>query len=165
MVNFLHNITALAGVATLVNIADFKSQLINLSGSGSAVGTPIISFPRTAGAENQDWMIIPQADGTTFTIQSLAQPALFVSYATVLGEAGPAVNSQTVGSLSNPIVFKMQTVGSGPKVNLIDTATGLALTSWVNADAVTYASPSTPVTMEALNNPLSFMQSFTVTGS
>ncbi|KAK7001812.1 hypothetical protein R3P38DRAFT_3404854 [Favolaschia claudopus] len=159
MVNFLHNITALAGVATLVNIADFKSQLINLSGSGGAVGTPIISFPRTAGAENQD-----ATDGSTFTIQSLAQPALFVSYATVLGGAGTTIHSQTAGSTLNPIVFKMQTVNSGPAVNLIDTATGHALTSWVNPDPVTWSDPTTPITLENLNSPLSFMQSFTVTG-
>ncbi|KAK7001824.1 hypothetical protein R3P38DRAFT_1771122 [Favolaschia claudopus] len=118
MVNFLHNITALAGAATLVNIIDFKDQRINLSGaSGYTVGTPVISYPNTPGAANQDWTIVPQTDGTTFTIQSFAQPTLFVSYATVLAGAGVIHHSQTMASdASKAIVFKMQTVGSGPQV-------------------------------------------------
>jgi hypothetical protein len=51
MVNFLHNITALAGAATLVKIFDFKNQVINLSGTN---GVTVISFPETPGADNED---------------------------------------------------------------------------------------------------------------
>ncbi|KAK7048812.1 hypothetical protein R3P38DRAFT_3175056 [Favolaschia claudopus] len=161
MVNFLHNITALAGIATLVNIVDFKEQLLNLNGANWVVGTPVISYRRTAGAENQDASGSQFFFDSTFTIQSLANPALFVSYGTALTEAGPVVNSQTVGSTSKAIVFKMQTVESGPAVNLIDTATGNALTSWATADA---GNSGAPVTMEALSMPLSFTQSFNITG-
>ncbi|KAF7342086.1 hypothetical protein MVEN_01795900 [Mycena venus] len=161
MVNFLHNITALAGAATLVKIFDFKNQVVNLSGDNDADGTAIVSFPETPGASNEDWFIIPQADAATFTLQSVGQPSFFVSYA---GAATQAFShSQAVASSSLPTVFKMEIVGNGPVVNLIDSATNSVLTSWVNADPATWSDPTTPITMENFQMPKSFMQSFTIT--
>jgi hypothetical protein len=54
MVNFLHNVTALAGAATLRKIFDFKKQVVNLFGNLGANEAPITSFPETPGAANED---------------------------------------------------------------------------------------------------------------
>ncbi|KAJ6510302.1 hypothetical protein C8R47DRAFT_1065458 [Mycena vitilis] len=129
MVNFLHNITALAGAAALCKIFDFKHQAVNLAFNDGMDAVPIISFPETPGAPNED---------------SVAQPPFFVS------QAGAAAGfsghySQAVASNTLPTVFTMQAVNGGPAVNLIDSVTGLALTSWVNPDPTTWADPTTPV--------------------
>ncbi|KAJ7918440.1 hypothetical protein B0H13DRAFT_2269147 [Mycena leptocephala] len=158
MVNFLHNITALAGAATLVKIFDFKNQVINLSGTN---GVTVISFPETPGADNEDWFIVPQVTAGTFTIQSVSSPSLFISYVDAVNQ-GPG-HSQAIASSTLPTVFTMETVGSGPAVNLKDTVTNFVLTSWVNPDPVTWADPTTPITMEGFQMPKSFMQSFTIT--
>ncbi|KAJ6466982.1 hypothetical protein C8R45DRAFT_482390 [Mycena sanguinolenta] len=159
MVNFLQNLTALAGAATLVTISDFKNQVINLSGDGGADGNAIISFPNTPGAVNQAWLMIPQSD-TTFTLQSVGQPSFFVSYAAAA--IGLPAHSPAVASSTLPTVFTMEAVGNGA-VNLIDSVSHFVLTSWVNADPVTWTDPTTPITMENFNMPKSFMQSFTIT--
>ncbi|KAF7333692.1 hypothetical protein MVEN_02325400 [Mycena venus] len=159
MVNILTNITALAGAATLVNIVDFKKQVLDLSNSFAINGNPIISFPEGAGQTNQAWLLTPQATAGTFTLQSVAAPSFSVSYTGAA--AGVAQHSQAVASNTLATVFKMTAVGNGT-VNLIDTVTGTALTSWVNANPGNWNDPTTPITMEVLNAPPSFMQSFTV---
>ncbi|KAJ6588527.1 hypothetical protein B0H19DRAFT_1248173 [Mycena capillaripes] len=164
MVNFLHNITALAGVATLCKISDFKNQLINLSGDFSANGlNAIISSPQSLGFADEAWLIVPQASGGTFTLRSVGEPAFFLSY------AGAAAQTTDRSSFSG-CDFKHPSDcihnGScrwGQAVNLIDTVTGLVLTSWVNPEPVAWSDPTTPITMENFNMPKSFMQSFTIT--
>ncbi|KAJ7667550.1 hypothetical protein DFH06DRAFT_1182838, partial [Mycena polygramma] len=146
----------------LCKIFDFKNQAVNLAFNDGMNGVPIISFPETPGAPNEDWFIIPQPSGGTFTLQSVAQSPFFVSQAGVAtGFSGHY--SQAVASSTFPTVFTMQAVNGGPAINLIDSVTGLALTSWVNPDPTTWADPSTPLTMETFNMPKSFMQSFTIT--
>ncbi|KAJ6585727.1 hypothetical protein B0H19DRAFT_1228038 [Mycena capillaripes] len=163
MVNFLHNITALAGAATLVKIFDSKNQLVNLAGNVGIDGVAIFTFPETPGAPNEDWFIIPQATAGTFTIQSVGQPNFFVSYATAATKAIQGDRSQVVASSTLPTVFKMQLVGSGPAVNLIDSTTGSVMTSWINPDPGVWGDPATPLTMEGHNVPPSHVQSFTIT--
>jgi hypothetical protein len=68
MVNFLHNLTALAGVGTIVKIFDFKNETINLSGDAGVTGNAIISFPQTPGAANENvglHLLIPDKYGST----------------------------------------------------------------------------------------------------
>jgi len=164
MVNFLHNITALAGAATLVKIFDFNNQVLNLAGAVGLNGVAIMGFPEVAGAANEDWFIVPQAAVGTFTIQSVTAPSFFLSYASSASKALQGQHSQVVASTTLPTVFKMETVGSGPAVNLIDSNSGFALTSWINPDDA-WTDPSTPITMETFQMPESFMQSFKVTPS
>ncbi|KAJ7911907.1 hypothetical protein B0H13DRAFT_1875380 [Mycena leptocephala] len=131
MVNFLHNITALAGAATLVKIFDNKNQLVNLAGNVGVNGVVIFTYPETAGAPNEDWFLIPQAN-STFTLQSVGQPAFFVSSATAATKAIQGDRSQVVASSTFPTVFRMQTVGTGPAANtpgLIDSTTGSVMTA------------------------------------
>ncbi|KAJ6540752.1 hypothetical protein B0H19DRAFT_1269293 [Mycena capillaripes] len=160
MVNFLHNITALAGAATVGRIFDFRSSLMTTAGGLAEDAIAIVGAPQVVGAVNQNWMIIPQATAGTFTLQSAVQPGTFVSYAAAARKV-PG-HSQAVVSDALPTVFKMVTVGGGPGVNLIDTATNTALTTWANADPATWTSQVTPLTMEALNMPQSLMQTFTI---
>ncbi|KAJ6551003.1 hypothetical protein DFH09DRAFT_1281154 [Mycena vulgaris] len=160
MVNFLHNITALAGAATVCKIFDSKSSVLTIAGGLGEDEIAVLGFPVVAGAANQDWMIIPQATANTFTLQSVAQPAVFVSYAAAARKV-PG-HSQAVVSDAFPTIFKMVAVAGGPTVSLIDTATNTALTAWANADPATFTFQGTPLTMETINVPHSFMQSFTI---
>ncbi|KAJ7876984.1 hypothetical protein B0H13DRAFT_1893451 [Mycena leptocephala] len=148
MVNFLHNITALAELSPDHRRRFGEDEI-------AVLGAPVV-----AGAANQDWMIIPQATANTFTLQSVAQPAVFVSYAAAARKV-PG-HSQAVVSDAFPTIFKMVAVAGGPAVNLIDTATNTALTTWANADPATFTFQGTPLTMEGLNAPKSIMQSFTI---
>ncbi|KAJ7145089.1 hypothetical protein C8R43DRAFT_1197229, partial [Mycena crocata] len=159
MVNLL-NITSLAGALTLVKIFDFQGHVINLSGNSGAPENAIISFPETPGALNEDWFISP-IDSSTFTVQSLADSNAFISYA---GKAqGDTFHSGVVASAAlEATVFRMETVNSGAAVNFIDVSTNMTLTAWKNPDPATRTDPTTPLTMESLMNPKSFMQSFTV---
>ncbi|KAJ7884245.1 hypothetical protein B0H13DRAFT_1890100 [Mycena leptocephala] len=159
MVNFLHNITALAGAATVCKIFDFRSSVLTIAGGLGEDGVAIQTTPTVAGATNQEWMIIPQATANTFTLQSVKQPAVFVSYAAAARKA-PG-HSQAVVSDAFPTIFEMVAVAGGPSVNLIDTASNMTLTAWAKADPA-WTSTVTPLTMEALNTPNSFMQSFTI---
>ncbi|KAJ7938601.1 hypothetical protein B0H13DRAFT_1851547 [Mycena leptocephala] len=68
MVNFLHNIAALMGAATLSN-------------SIGANGAAVVGFPLTLSSTNQEWLLIPQTTAGTFTLQSVSQPQFFLSYA------------------------------------------------------------------------------------
>ncbi|KAF7326749.1 hypothetical protein MVEN_02593900 [Mycena venus] len=158
MVNFLHNITVLAGAATVCRIFDYKNDVMGLTGGLGEDGIAIGTGP--GSATTQEWLIIPQATAGTFTLQSVGQPAAFVSYAAAVIKV-PG-HSQTVASGDLPTVFKMVAVAGGPTVNLIDTATNAALTAWANPDPATSTIKGTPLTMEALNVPQSFMQGFTV---
>ncbi|KAF7376991.1 hypothetical protein MSAN_00117000 [Mycena sanguinolenta] len=159
MVNFLHNITALAGAATVCTIFDYKNSVLSIAGNVGSDNVAIGAGPLAAGALNQEWFIIPQATAGTFTLQSVSHPTVFVSYAAAAVKV--AGHSQAVVSDAFPTVFKMATVAGGPAVNLIDTSTNEALTSWAVADPA-WTAPGTPLTMEALNKPESFMQSFTI---
>ncbi|KAJ7026558.1 hypothetical protein C8F04DRAFT_1190370 [Mycena alexandri] len=118
MVNFMQNITALAGSATLCRIFDFKNQVINLSGDFAANGTAIISYPETPGAPNEEWYIVPQAAAGTFTIESFVQPNFSISYAGVTEEPfGPsALHSQAIASSVFATVFRMESVGTSQQV-------------------------------------------------
>ncbi|KAJ7884248.1 hypothetical protein B0H13DRAFT_1890103 [Mycena leptocephala] len=139
MVNFLHNITALAGAATVCRIFDFKNGVMSLAGGLGDDGIAIGTGPLVGAGTTQEWVIIPQATAGTFTLQSVGQPAAFVSYAAAAKKV-PG-HSQTVAS---------------------DTASNMALTAWANADPATFTFQGTPLTMEAINVPHSFMQSFTI---
>ncbi|KAJ7482661.1 hypothetical protein FB451DRAFT_1364600 [Mycena latifolia] len=152
MVNFLHNITVLAGAATVCRIFDFKNGVVSLAGGLGEDGIAIGTGPL--------WWIIPQATAGTFTLQNVGQPAVFVSYAAAARKV-PG-HSQTVASGDLPTVFKMGAVAGGPAVSFIDTATNTALTAWANADPTTSTIQGTPLTMEAINVPHSFTQSFTI---
>ncbi|KAJ6542312.1 hypothetical protein DFH09DRAFT_1173999, partial [Mycena vulgaris] len=160
MVNILHNITALVGAATICKILDFQSHLINLSGSSPVPnGDAIISFPEDPGAPNENWLLVPQAATGTFILQSVLSPSVFVSYSTFgQGSSGSVV----IASNTSPTVFRMQTVGNGPAVNLLEVSTNFTLTAWNNPDPTTRTNPATPLTMEVLNTPRSVIQSFTV---
>ncbi|KAJ7145090.1 hypothetical protein C8R43DRAFT_1197231 [Mycena crocata] len=161
MVNLLHNITSLAGVATLCKILDFQNHLINLSGGNpGGNGNPIISFPETPGASNENWFIVPQTAPGTFTIESFSQRSFFVSYAAAT--IGLPAHSGALASNTVPTVFRMETVGNGPAVNLVEVSTNFALTAWNNPDPATRSDPTTPLTVEGFMNPKSFMQSFTI---
>ncbi|KAJ7906282.1 hypothetical protein B0H13DRAFT_2662817, partial [Mycena leptocephala] len=65
------------------------------------------------------WLIVPQATVGTFTLQSVALPAFFVSYAAAAVKS--PFQSQVVGRTVFPL-FPNATVGSGPAANLIDNA-------------------------------------------
>ncbi|KAJ7272474.1 hypothetical protein C8J57DRAFT_1226003 [Mycena rebaudengoi] len=160
MVNLL-NITALAGAATLVKIFDSKNQVFNLAGNIGVNGVPIFTYAVIPGAAEEDWFIVPQATAGTFTIQSAGQPAFFVSYGTADSRALLGGRSQVVAGSKLPVVFKMQTVGTGPSVKLIDSTTGMAVTSWLNPDPGVWADVGTPLTMEGVV-PKSRAQSFTI---
>ncbi|KAE9389710.1 hypothetical protein BT96DRAFT_926388, partial [Gymnopus androsaceus JB14] len=164
MVNYIQNITSLAGAtSTLVRLVAFTGNLLNLNFDVGMNTNAIIGFPNTAGAPNQNWFLVPQsANASQFTIQSAAFPSFFVSYATAAVGDAIEKHSQVVASDSYATVFEMELVGSGPKVNLIDVASGYVLTSWDNADPVTWNDPTTPLTMENFNMPKSEMQSFTI---
>jgi hypothetical protein len=60
MVNFLNNITVLAGAATVCKIFDFRSSVLTLAGNVGEDGIAIQTTPIVAGAENQNvsllWM-------------------------------------------------------------------------------------------------------------
>jgi hypothetical protein len=58
MVNFLHNITALAGAATLVKIFDNKNQLVNLAGNVGVNGVAIFTYPETAPNEDVRLLVL-----------------------------------------------------------------------------------------------------------
>ncbi|KAJ6579267.1 hypothetical protein DFH09DRAFT_1147942 [Mycena vulgaris] len=143
MVNFLHNITVLAGATTVCKIFDFRNSVMTLAGNVGEDGIAIQTTPVVAGAENQNWLIVPQATAGTFTLQNVARPAVFVSYAAAARKV-PG-HSQAVASDALPTVFKMVTVAGGPAVSLIDTATNTALTAWAIADPETWTSTVTPV--------------------
>jgi hypothetical protein len=144
MVNFLHNITALAGAATLCKIVDFQSHVINLSANLGSTGNAVIGFPETAGAANENvriglssnfnrptdgdscarsqWFIVPQAADGTFTVQSASQPSVFLSYPAIalgLPSLGLPAHSGVIASTSAPTVFRMETVNSGPAVKFV----------------------------------------------
>ncbi|KAJ6504906.1 hypothetical protein DFH09DRAFT_1368108 [Mycena vulgaris] len=159
MVNLV-NITSLAGALTLVKIFDFQDHLINLAGGFTTPGTAILSFPE-ADASNENWFLNP-IGSTTFTLQSQADSTVFVSY------TGKAVGDTTFAGVvasgaSQATVFRMEPVAiGGPAVNFIEATTNAAVTAWKNPDSPTYANPATPLTMEPLMNPKSFMQSFIV---
>ncbi|KAJ7214453.1 hypothetical protein GGX14DRAFT_392479 [Mycena pura] len=159
MVNFLQNITALAGAATLCKIFDYKNSLLAVSGGSGADNAAVVAAPTVAGALPVEWLIVPQANAGTFTLQSATHPSVFVSYAAATIKL-PG-HSQAVVSDALPSVFKAVTVGGGPAVNLIDINTNFALTSWAIADPA-WTGIVTPITIEPLNNPASFMQSFNV---
>ncbi|KAJ7728229.1 hypothetical protein B0H16DRAFT_1589327, partial [Mycena metata] len=160
MVNFLHNITALAGAATVCRIFDYKNGVMGLTGGLGEDGIAIGTGPLVGTGITQEWSIIPQATAGTFTLQNVGQPAAFVSYAAAAIKV--PTHSQTVASGDLPTVFKMVAVAGGPTVSLIDTATNTALTAWANADPATSTIQGTPLTMEAINVPQSFTQSFTI---
>ncbi|KAJ7629018.1 hypothetical protein FB45DRAFT_919787 [Roridomyces roridus] len=158
MVNCLQNITALASAATLCTIFDYKSTVLTTAGvSGS--DNAAVTTTTNGGGTNQQWFIIPQTTTGTFTLQSVADPTAFLSYAAVTIPI-PG-HSQLVVSDSLPTVWKMAAVAGGPTVNLIDTKSNDALTSWAIADP-SWPANNTPLTMEPLNSPKSFMQQFTI---
>ncbi|KAJ6563315.1 hypothetical protein DFH09DRAFT_1158932 [Mycena vulgaris] len=165
MVNFLHNVTALAGAFTLTRIFDFQGNVVTLSQNQVFNGAAIVSSPGTSGALNQEWFIDPQpANDGTFIVQNWLGPFLSAADAGQgNGDHSPAVAAPS-SNVGLATVFKMQTVGSGPQVNFIQALGGdtYALTAWSNPDPATRTDPTTPITMERLMVPNSFMQSFTI---
>ncbi|KAE9389711.1 hypothetical protein BT96DRAFT_926389 [Gymnopus androsaceus JB14] len=163
MVNYIQNITSLAGAASeLVRIVTFTGDLLNLNEAVGLNTNAIIGFPNSPGHTNQNWLLIPQStNASQFTIQSAEFSSLYISYASAAAPGAPEAQSPVIASDSFATVFKMELVGSGPAVNLVDVASGFALTSWTIPDP-TFTNPSTPLTMEGLNTPESEMQSFTI---
>ncbi|KAJ7928286.1 hypothetical protein B0H13DRAFT_1860490 [Mycena leptocephala] len=149
MVNLV-NITSLLGAATLVKIFDFQGHSVNLGGNNGAFSNPIISFPATPGAANENWFL-NLVNSTAFTIQSFADTNVFLSYAGL--PAGLAAHSQILASgVQQAAVFQMEVVNSGPAVNVVEVVSGAALTAWQTPDPTNHPDPSTP----------SFTQSFTL---
>jgi hypothetical protein len=138
MVNLV-NITSLLGAATLVKIFDFQGHVVNLGGNNGAFSNPIISFPATPGAANENvctlctytytplltrvfqWflnLVNSTINSTAFTIQSFADTNVFLSYAGL--PAGLAVHSQILASgVQQAAVFQMEVVNSGPAVKSV----------------------------------------------
>ncbi|KAJ6587520.1 hypothetical protein DFH09DRAFT_1307750 [Mycena vulgaris] len=163
MVNLV-NITSLLGAATLVKIFDFQGHSVNLGGNNGAFSNPIISFPETPGAANENWflnLVNSTINSTAFTIQSFADTNVFLSYAGL--PAGLAVHSQILASgVQQAAVFQMEVVNSGPAVNVVEVVSGAALTAWQTPDPNNHPDPSTPLTLESSTNHQSFTQSFTL---
>ncbi|KAJ7875653.1 hypothetical protein B0H13DRAFT_1894023 [Mycena leptocephala] len=163
MVNFLHNITALAGAATLVKIFDNKNQLVNLAGNVGVNGVAIFTYPETAGAPNEDvrllWFLIPQ-ENSTFTLQTVGRPAIFASYATAATKAIQGDRSQVVASSTSPLCSECKRLAPDRRSN---STTGSVMTAWVNPDPGVWDDAATPLTMEGHNGPPSKVQSFTIT--
>ncbi|KAJ7462868.1 hypothetical protein FB451DRAFT_1180508 [Mycena latifolia] len=151
MVNFLHNVTALAGAFTLTRIFDFQGHVVTLSTNQVFEGAAV-------------WFIdpLPANDGT-FIVENFLGPFLSAADAGQgNGDHSPAVASPS-SNVGLATVFKMQTVGSGPQVNFIQAlgSDTYALTAWSNPDPAR-TDPTTPITMERLMVPNSFMQTFTI---
>ncbi|KAJ6536192.1 hypothetical protein B0H19DRAFT_1079711 [Mycena capillaripes] len=165
MVNFVHNVTALAGAFTLTRIFDFQGHLVTLSQNQVFNGAPIVSFPPTSGALNQEWFIdpLPANDGTFIMQNWLGNFFSAADAGQGNGDHSPAVAAPS-SNVGLATVFKMQTVGSGPQVNFIQAlgSDTYALTAWSNPDPATRTDPTTPITMERLMVPNSFMQTFTI---
>ncbi|KAJ7824134.1 hypothetical protein B0H13DRAFT_1919300 [Mycena leptocephala] len=140
MVNFLHNITALAGAATVCKIFDFKNSILTIAGGLGEDEIAVLGAPVVAGAANQSWMIIPQVTANTFTLQSVAQLAVFVSYAAAASKV-PG-HSQAVVRMLFPPFSKWWLWLAGQRPS---TATNTALTTWANADPATFTFQGTPV--------------------
>ncbi|KAJ7452004.1 hypothetical protein FB451DRAFT_1186044 [Mycena latifolia] len=154
MVNFLHNVTALAGAFTLTRIFDFQGHVVTLSPNQVFEGAAVVSSPGTSGALNQQvrtegshslpaidlllqWFIdpLPANDGT-FIVENFLGPFLSAADAGQgNGDHSPAVASPS-SNVGLATVFKMQTVGSGPQVNFIQAlgSDTYALTAWSNPD-------------------------------
>ncbi|KAJ7643559.1 hypothetical protein FB45DRAFT_1052507 [Roridomyces roridus] len=152
------NITALASAATLCKIFDYKNTVLTTAGGSGSDNAAVLTDP-FVNAANQEWFIIPQSTTGTFTLQSVAHPTVFLSYAAAAVQAPD--HSQLVVSSALPIVWTMATVGGGPTINLIDTNTNYSLTSWATADPA-WTAKIVPLTMEPPVSPPSFMQEFTI---
>jgi hypothetical protein len=145
MVNLV-NITSLLGAATLVKIFDFQGHSVNLGGNNGAFSNPIISFPATPGAANENvctlctytytplltrvfqWFL-NLVNSTAFTIQSFADTNVFLSYAGL--PAGLAAHSQILASgVQQAAVFQMEVVNSGPAVKSVASSIRFVIASF-----------------------------------
>ncbi|KAJ7616671.1 hypothetical protein FB45DRAFT_1034985 [Roridomyces roridus] len=150
--------TALASAVTLCTIFDYKGSVLTIDRTSGA-NSDAVTATTNSGATTQQWFMMPQATTDTFMFRSLADSIAFLSYAAA---AVPIPgHSQLVVSDSHPTVWKMVAVAGGSTVNLIDTQSNDALTSWANADP-SWLATNTPLTMEPLNSPESFTQQFTI---